>query len=440
MATKSEKKELLPELLAKAEEDFKVSQNGVKTIETLKTIKSIKSFGKNQRFKTLLDNSAKLISEEHQTIKVVLTIATLYYGQSDDKTSVRWLLKYLTKLKLEMSLCESEKIEKSLTAEYMLGCCFFNLNNYKMAYNSLKTSPPDPSNDSKFKKHCNMLSISCQSLELWNEKAEYEDLCAQEVHMHSPEVVVEIRVLNAKRLIQFGKMAGAKKHLKEASYILELDCQKHHAIIWLPIADCFTKMEMKAEAYKCRQKYVDSFNGQLLDPPPEELLHVLSKMAAHNNHILVGNYHRAISICQHILDLLHKTPEGKRERAYAFFYMADAYHSLMDFGPSIKFYEESLEEMKKAHKYSKVDLNYSHLARMWLRMSDSQLMLGYYQVALKSAKKSLKYLKMAPGEFPRYEAETAVNFSYCWRKLDRPAKALGFMINALEIGKDKIQN
>jgi ferritin len=109
MATKSENPS---DLLAKAEEDFKVSRNGVKTIETLIKIKSIKSVGNNERFKTLLDNSAKCLSEEHQTIKVILTIAKLYYSQSDDKTSIRWLLKYLTKLKLEVSLSESEKIGK----------------------------------------------------------------------------------------------------------------------------------------------------------------------------------------------------------------------------------------------------------------------------------------------------------------------------------------
>jgi valyl-tRNA synthetase len=100
MATKSEKSDL-SELLAKAEEDFKVSQNGVTTIKTLKQFKSV---AKNQRFKTLLDSSVKLISEEQQTIKVILTIAKLYYSQSDDKTSVRWFLKYLTKLKLETLL------------------------------------------------------------------------------------------------------------------------------------------------------------------------------------------------------------------------------------------------------------------------------------------------------------------------------------------------
>jgi hypothetical protein len=85
MATKSEKTDL-SELLAKAEEDFKVSQNGMKTIETLKELKSV---GNNQRFKTLLDKSVKLICEKQQTIGVILIIGTLYYDQSDDKNSVR---------------------------------------------------------------------------------------------------------------------------------------------------------------------------------------------------------------------------------------------------------------------------------------------------------------------------------------------------------------
>jgi tetratricopeptide (TPR) repeat protein len=431
MASKSPK--LLSDLLAKAEEDLKVSRNGVKTIERLKKIKSIKSVGNNERFKTLLDNSAKCISEEHQTNKVILTIATLYYSQSDDKTSIRWLLKYLTKLKLEVSLCKSEKIEKSHTAEYMLGCCYFNLNNYKMAYNSLKTSPPDPSNGSKFKKHCNMLSISCETLKLWDDMYKYEELCAEENPCQSAIFNVKIRIENAKRLMQFGKISGAKKHLKAASNFM-CNCEDE-LIFWVVIADHYTELKMYPEAYKCRQHFVDSFNGQNLDPPPDKLVHVLITMATHNNQTLVGNYHRAISICQHILELLQKNPEGDFERVEAFYEMADSYRCLSDFGLAINYYEEALEEMKKAHKNSKVDLDYCHLSAIWLRMSESQLLAGSYQIALKSAKKSEKYLKMAPGKFPQDDTDTAVQLSYCWRKLERPQKAIVFMSSAIEAMK-----
>jgi hypothetical protein len=124
------------------------------------------------------------------------------------------------------------------------------------------------------------------------------------------------------------------------------------------------------------------------------------------------------------LELLQKYPEGDLERAQAFYTMADSYHDFKsDFGPAIKHYEESLEEMKKAHKNSKVDLeemkkghkyasfvdlDYCHLAAVWLRISECQLLSGSYQIALKSAKKSDKYLKMAPGKFTIDDSDTAV--------------------------------
>jgi hypothetical protein len=214
METKSDKTDL-SKLLANAEKYFKVSQNGVKTIETLKTF-----VGENQRFKTLLDDSVKLISEEQQTLAVILTIGILYYDQSEDKTNVGWFLKYLTKLKLETSFSEREKNENSYTAEYMLGCCFYNLNNFKMALKWLKTSPPDPTNVSTYFKHCDMLIQSCQVLEVQDEMLEYQRLIDE-----NPSGIfnVKVRIANAKRLIQFDKIAAAKQHLKEASNIL-LQC------------------------------------------------------------------------------------------------------------------------------------------------------------------------------------------------------------------------
>jgi hypothetical protein len=131
-----------------------------------------------------------------QTICVLsLTIGTLYYNQSEDKISVCWLLKYLTKLKLETSLTESEKNDKSLKAEYILGCCYLNLNNFKMAFKILKTIPPDPSNVSKYKKHCQMLFMLCQALELQKEMSIYEGLSDENT---SEIFKVGIQIDNAK--------------------------------------------------------------------------------------------------------------------------------------------------------------------------------------------------------------------------------------------------
>jgi tetratricopeptide (TPR) repeat protein len=301
MATKNEKPDFAARL-SKAEEDFKASKNGLDAIETLKTFKSV---GSNQRFKALLDNSVKLISELQQTINIILTIATLYYEQSDDKTSVGWLLKYLTKVKLETSLRKCEKKEKSLIAEYMLGCCFYNLNNYKMAYKSLKTSPPDPSNVSKYQKHCNMLIMSCHALQLWNEMVKYKELCNNQ--NQSAQFNVTIRINNANQLILIGKTSGAKIHLKEASTIL-LQCQDEQKL-WEPIAAIYRDLKMYREAYKCNQNFVDAFKDQSLDPPSDKLLYILLQMASDDSYFL-GHYERAISKCQYVLELFQKAPES----------------------------------------------------------------------------------------------------------------------------------
>jgi tetratricopeptide (TPR) repeat protein len=210
MATKSEETDLL-ELLVTVEEDLQVSQNGVKAIETLQTLKSVEN---NPRFKVLLGNSVKLISEEQQTLEVILTIGTLYYNQSDYKTTIRWFLKYLTKLNLKS---ESGKNKTTYTAEYMLGCCYYNLNNYKMACKCLKRCPPDPTNVCTYLKHCDMLIHSCQVLELYDEMLEYQGLRDENP---SGILYVEVRIDNAEKLFQFGKVEGAKQHLKEASNIL----------------------------------------------------------------------------------------------------------------------------------------------------------------------------------------------------------------------------
>jgi hypothetical protein len=99
MATKSEETDM-SELLVKVEEDLQVSQNGVKAIKTLKTVK-FKPWIHNPRFKVLLDNSVKCLSEEQQTLEVILTIGSLYYYQSDYKTSIKWFLKSESKSESE---------------------------------------------------------------------------------------------------------------------------------------------------------------------------------------------------------------------------------------------------------------------------------------------------------------------------------------------------
>jgi tetratricopeptide (TPR) repeat protein len=429
MATKNEKPDLAARL-SKAEEDFKASKNGLDAIETLKTFKSV---GSNQRFKALLDNSVKLISELQQTINIILTIATLYYEQSDDKTSVGWLLKYLTKVKLETSLRECEKKEKSLIAEYMLGCCFYNLNNYKMAYKSLKTSPPDPSNVSKYQKHCNMLIMSCHALQLWNEMVKYKELCNNQ--NQSAQFNVTIRINNANQLILIGKTSGAKIHLKEASTIL-LQCQDEQKL-WEPIAAIYRDLKMYREAYKCNQNFVDAFKDQSLDPPSDKLLKILLQMASDDNYFL-GHYERAISKCQYVLELFQKAPESTiGYKLQAICTMADSYFFLNDFQLTIKHYEQVLVEMKQAYseKDSSVNMDYCHLSRVWLMLSRSQLLSGNFQKALKSANKSVKYLKRAPGKFPREDADTAKQLSYCWRKLENPQKASMFMSSAVTIWK-----
>jgi tetratricopeptide (TPR) repeat protein len=253
MATKSED---LPDLLVKVEEDLQLSQNGVKSIETLQTLKSVEN---NPRFKVLLDNSVKLISEEQQTLQVILTIGTLYYNQSEDKTSIRWFLKYLTKVKL-MCQCDSEIVRNkiSYSAEYMLGCCYYNLNNNKMAYKCLKKCPPDPTNVSTYLKHCDMLIHSCQVLELHDEMLAYKRISHE-----NPSGILnaEVRICNAIMLYQSGKIAGAKQHLKEASNIL---CNYQDKQMWLRIGQIYTDLKMYCEACQCNQKFVDSFKDQRL--------------------------------------------------------------------------------------------------------------------------------------------------------------------------------
>jgi tetratricopeptide (TPR) repeat protein len=417
----------LSELLANAEEVFKVSQNGVKTIETLKTF-----VGENQRVKSLLDDSVKLISKEQQTLAVILTIGTLYYNQSEDKTSVRWFLKYLTKLKLETSLCESEKIKKTLTAEYMLGCCYYNLNNFKMALKCLKTSPPNPTYVNTYYQHCDMLIQSCQVLELQDEMLEYQGLSDK-----NPSGIfnVKVRIANAKRLIQFDKIAAAKRHLNEASNILyqneEMLKNRDEENLWMELGTTYDNLlRSHHQAYRCNKMFVDSI--MLRDPPPYILWEVLNKMAF-DCLLLLDDYQEAINISKYSLELVLETPEGHVFRMQALTTIADSYYGLRDFGPAIKYYEECLEEMKKAYKHSHLPLDYPHLNKLWLRISRSQLMSGSYQIALKSAKKSGKYLKQLYGKLPKHDYATAVQLSYCWRKLGHLQKAITFMKSAMKV-------
>jgi tetratricopeptide (TPR) repeat protein len=422
MATKSEEETDLPELLVNVEEDLQVSQNGVNAIETLQTLKSVEN---NPRFKVLLDNSVKLISEEQQTLEVILTIGTLYYNQSDYKTSLRWFLKYLTKLKLE-SESESGKNEISYTAEFMLGCCYYNLSNDKMAYKCLKSCPPDPTNVSTYLQHGYMLIHSCQALELHNEILKYQGLSDE---TPSGILNVEVRIDNAEMLFQFGKIAGAKQHLKEASNIL-CNCQdKDKQMLWLAIARIYTDLKMYREDCQCKQKFVDSFKDQRIDPTPGILLKVLIQMA--QTECDLEQYQTAISICQHILELVQKALKGDYHRHLALNIIGKAYYWLNDFGTSIKYLEESLEEMKRARATNEY-LDYCHISRTWLSISRCQLLSGSYQMALRSAKKSVKYLKSAPGKFPNEEVDTAVQLSHCWRKLGHPQKAKMFMNSAME--------
>jgi tetratricopeptide (TPR) repeat protein len=425
MATKREETDL-PELLVKVEEDLQVSQNGVKAIETLQngvkaieTLQTLKSVQNNPRFKVLLDNSVKLISEEQQTLEVILTIGTLYYNQSDDKTSLKWLLKYLTKIKLGS---ESGKNIISYATEFMLGCCYYNLSNDKMAYKCLKRCPPDPTNVSTYLQHCYMLIHSCQALELHNEMLKYQLLSDENP---SGTLNVNVRIYNAEMLFQSGKIAGAKQHLKEASNIL-CNCQDKQ-IWWLLIARIYTDLKMYCEACQCNQKFVDSFKDQRLDPPPDILLKVLIKLA--HTELQIEQYQTAISICQHFLELVQKALNY--DKHVVLYTMAESYYYLKDYGSAIKYFERSLEEMKRVRASSDY-LDYCHLSRVWLRISRSQLLSGSYQMALKSAKKSVKYLKSAPGKFPNDDMDTATQLSYCWRKLGHPQKAKMFMCSSME--------
>jgi tetratricopeptide (TPR) repeat protein len=423
MATKSEETDLL-ELLVTVEEDLQVSQNGVKAIETLQTLKSVEN---NPRFKVLLGNSVKLISEEQQTLEVILTIGTLYYNQSDYKTTIRWFLKYLTKLNLKS---ESGKNKTTYTAEYMLGCCYYNLNNYKMACKCLKRCPPDPTNVCTYLKHCDMLIHSCQVLELYDEMLEYQGLRDENP---SGILYVEVRIDNAEKLFQFGKVEGAKQHLKEASNIL---CNYSEDIdLELAIAKVYKDLKMYREASKCEQNFVDSFKDQSLNPPPDILLEVLLEMA-NDKCLFLEQYQGAISISQHILELVQKDQKGDNYQHLAHYIMGESYLWLNEFGAAIKYLEKSLEEMKRVRS-SNDYLDYCHLSRVWLRISRSQLFSGSYQMALKSAKKSVKYLKSAPGKFPNDDVDTAVQLSYCWRKLGHLKKAKMFMNSAIQIDARK---
>jgi tetratricopeptide (TPR) repeat protein len=419
----------LSELLANAEEDFKVSQNGVKTIETLKTF-----VGENQRFKTLLDDSVKLTSEEQQTLAVILTIGELYYDQSEDKTSARWFLKYLTKLKLETSFSEREKCEKSYTGEFMLGCCYYNLHNFKMALKCLKTSPPDPTYVNTYYQHCDMLIQSCQVLELPDEMLEYQRFIDE-----NPSGIfnVKVRIANAKRLIQFDKIAAAKQHLKEASNILlqhqnEKRLNTDEEMLWVEMGTTYDNLlKSPHQAYKCNKMFVDSI--MLRDPPPDFVCKVLNKMAF-DCLLLLDDYQEAINISKYCLELVLENPEGHVLRMQTLSNIADSYYGLRDFGQSIQYNEECLEEMKKAYKHSDIPLDYVHLSKHWLRISRSQLMSGSYQIALKSAKKSEKSLKkLKTGKYPKYNYATAVQLSYCWRKLGHLQKAITLMKSTMEV-------
>jgi tetratricopeptide (TPR) repeat protein len=416
MATKSDATDL-PELLVKVEEDLQVSQNGVKAIETLKTFKFVQHLN-NPRYKVLLDNSVKLISEEQETLEGILTIGTLYYYQLDYKTSIRWFLKYfLKKFIVEReSKGEGESESKlSYEVEFQLGCCYYNLNNYKMAYKCLKKCPPDPTNVSRYLKHCDMLIHSCQVLELHDEMLKYQGLC--DVNP-SGILNVELRIFNAENLLQFGFITGAIQHLKEASNIL-CNCQDKQ-MVWLRIAGIYTDLKMFREACQCEQKIVDSFKDQSLDPPPDILLKVLIKMS--QDQTCLEQYQTAISISQHFLELVLKAPHY--DKHVVLFTMAQSYYWLNDFGSAIKYFKESMK-MKRVRT-----LDYS---RVWLRISRSQLLSGSYQMALKSAKKSAKCLKSSPGKFPNNDIETTVQLSYCWRKLGNLQKAKKFMNSAMEL-------
>jgi tetratricopeptide (TPR) repeat protein len=143
-------------------------------------------------------------------------------------------------------------------------------------------------------------------------------------------------------------------------------------------------------------------------------------------------YQTAISICQHFLELVQKASPDF-DKYVLLSTMAESYYWLNDYGSAIKYFEVSLEEMKRVRASSDYFLDYCHLSRVWLRISRSQLLSGSYQMALKSAKKSVKYLKSAPGKFPNDDMDTAVQLSYCWRKLGHPQKAKMFMGSAMEI-------
>jgi tetratricopeptide (TPR) repeat protein len=425
MATKSEETDL-PELLVKVEEELQVSQNGVKAIETLETLKSVEN---NPRFKVLLDDCVKLISEEQQTLEVILTIGTLYYNQSDYKTSIRWFLKNLTKLKLESeheSESESDNNKISYTTEYMLGCCFYNLNNTKMAYKCLKKCPPDPTNVSTYLKHCDMLIHSCQVLELHDEMLEYQGL-----NDENPSGIlnVEVRMSNAKMLFEFGKIAGAKQHLKEATNIL-CNCRNKHTF-WLKICSIYTEFEMCSEADQCQQKFNEAMNDKSLDYHPDIKLKALSRIV--QDECWHERYESAISVSQTFLGMVKWAPHY--DKHVVLMTMAESYFSLNDYGSAIKYFEESLEEMKK-RRATNDNLDYCHLSRAWLRISRSQLLTGSYQMALKSAQKSENGLKRARGKFPCDDIDTAVQLSYCWRKMSNPKclkKAKMFMNLAMEL-------
>jgi tetratricopeptide (TPR) repeat protein len=140
------------------------------------------------------------------------------------------------------------------------------------------------------------------------------------------------------------------------------------------------------------------------------------------------------------VELLQKAPEAYSYFRWQVFYqMANSYYWLNDFGSAIKYYEETLEETKRAHKVCKIDMDIYLLSSVWLSISESQLLSGSYQEALKSAKKSVKYLKPVHKN-PLETAKTDIQLSYCWRKLKHPQKAVMFMTSAAKICQQALDN
>jgi tetratricopeptide (TPR) repeat protein len=205
---------------------------------------------------------------------------------------------------------------------------------------------------------------------------------------------------------------------------------RHEEILWMELGTTYNKLlKSHHQAYKCNKMYVDLI--MLRDPPPDVVWKLLNKMAL-DNLIKLYDYQEAMNISKYCLELVLETPEGQGFRMQALTTIADSYYGLRDFGPAIKYYEECLEEMKNAHKHSDLPLDYPHYITLWLRISRSQLMSGSYQIALKSAKKSGKYLNKMNANLPEHDYATAVQLSYCWRKLGHLQKAIMFMKSSMK--------